>query len=188
MRPALKSAIGFALLWIILKFIFMFTGVFQGEIFFTGLLNNFFLLSAIAVGLYYEKKKEGFGQGTALSDIKHGMVAAAPYTVIVAVFMYFYYEDINPNFVEDRVTERMDIIYDNMQRETYVDSLKLQNKDFKVMTNEEIYRQIHDETENAFSPKSLLTFSLLGLLILGLTYAIFITVIFRKILLRDYYK
>jgi hypothetical protein len=79
-------------------------------------------------------------------------------------------------------------MYDNMQRETYVDSLKLQNKDFKVMTNDEIYRQIHDETENAFSPKSLLTFSLLGLLILGLSYSIFITVIFRKILLRDYYK
>jgi hypothetical protein len=188
MRPALKSALAFAGIWIILKFIFMFLGVFQGEIFFTGLLNNFFLLAAIAVGLYFEKKKEGFGEGTALSDIKHAMVAAAPYTLIVSVFMFFYYQDINPSFVEDRVTERMDIIYSNMERETYVDSLKMQNQDFNVLKNEEIYRQIYTETENAFSPKSLLTFSLLGLLILGFTYAIFVTAIYRKIMLKDYYK
>ncbi|MEX2485881.1 MAG: hypothetical protein WED10_15020 [Brumimicrobium sp.] len=188
MRPALKTALFFAGSWILLKFIFLFFGVFQNEIFYSGLLNNLFLLAAIAVGLYLEKKKEGFGEGTALSDIKHAMVAGAPYTLIVSIFMFFYYQDINPSFVENRVSERMDIVYNNMERVSYVDSLKLQNQDFKVMTDEEIYNQIQEETKSAFSPKSLLTFSLLGLLILGFTYAIFVTAIYRKIMLRDYYK
>ncbi len=188
MRPALKAALLFAATWIILKLLFFAFDIFQGDIFVPGLLNNLLLLSAIAVGLFLEKKKEGFGQGTALSDIKQGMIAGAPYTLIVSVFMFFFYSDINPEFVNNRIDERMDLIYNEMERETYVDSLKIQNQDFKVLQKDEIYRSIKKDTESALSAKSLLVFSLLGLLVLSLTYAIFITIIFRKILLRDYYK
>ena len=165
--------------------IFMLFSIFQDSIFFTGLLNNLFLLVSISLGLYLEKRKEGFTQGTALSDIKNGMIAGAPYAAIVSIFMYFYYADINPNFVETKISERMDIVYNGMSRETYVDSLKLQNPNFEVLSNEEIYSIIKEDTQSAYSPKSLLTFSLLGLLVLGFTYAIFITIIFRKILFRN---
>lgn len=188
MRPALKSALFFASTWIILKLLFSTFNIFQEDIFFPGLLNNFLLLAAIATGLYLEKKREGYGSGTALSDIKHGMIAGAPYALIVSVFMFFYYRDINPDFTANRLSERMDIIYNAMERESYVDSLKIQNQDFNVMSNEEIYSQIRNETASAYSPKSLLTLSLLGLIVLGFTYAIFITVIFRKILFREHYK
>lgn len=188
MRPALKSALFFASTWIILKLLFYTFGVFQQDIFIPGLLNNFLLLVAIAIGIYFEKKREGLGQGTALSDIKNGMVAGAPYALIVSVFMFFYYGDINPSFTDDRLNERMDIVYQAMERSSYVDSLKQQNQDFNVMSNEEIYKQIREETASAYSPKSLLTLSLLGLIVLGFTYSIFITIIFRKILLRDFYK
>lgn len=188
MRPALKSALIFAGAWILLKMLFLGMDIFQNDIFVSGLLNNFFLLGAIAVGLYLEKKKEGFGEGTALSDIKHAMVGGAPYALIVSIFMFFFYNDINPDFIEDRRTERMDLIYNEMQRESYVDSLKMQNQDFEVLTDEEIFKKIKKDTDSALSANSLLIFSLLGLIVLSLTYAIFITVIFRKILLRDYYK
>lgn len=188
MRPALLSALLFAGIWILLKMVFFGLDVLQEDIFMTGLLNNLLLLGAISTGLYLEKKKEGFGEGTALSDIKHSMVAGAPYALIVSVFMFFYYADINPNFVEQRVNERVDLIYNEMQRESYVDSLKMQNQDFEVLTNEEIFKKIKTDTKSALSAESLLVFSLLGLIVLSLTYAIFITIIFRKILLRDYYK
>lgn len=188
MRPALKIALFFASTWILLKLVFFNINWFQNDIFFTGLINNFLLLAAIAVGLYLEKKREGFGKGTALSDIKHAMVVGAPYALIVSIFMFFYYRDIHPEYTETRLNERMDIVYNAMERKTYVDSLKIQNQDFKVMTNDEIYTQIRNETASAYSPKSLLTLSLLGLIVLGFTYAIFITIIFRKILLKEYYK
>lgn len=187
MRPALKSALFFALTWSLIKMAFYYSGLFQDDIFVPGLMNNLFLLSAISVGLYFEKKREGFGQGTALSDIKHSMIAGAPYALLVAIFMYFYYTDINPAYVETRISDRMDLVYNAMERESYVDSLKVQSPEYKVLTNEEIYNDIRISTVSAYSPKALLTFSLLGLMILGFTYSIFITVIFRKILLRDFY-
>lgn len=188
MRPALKSALFFALTWSLIKMGFFYLGIFQEDIFIPGLINNLFLLAAISVGLYFEKKREGFGEGTALSDIKHSMIAGAPYAVLVAIFMYFFYTDINPDYVETRITDRMDLVFNAMEREDYVDSLKLQSPEFKVLTKEEIYSKIRLSTISAYSPKALLTFSLLGLMILGLTYSIFITVIFRKILLRDFYS
>jgi len=166
---------------------FFYSGLFQNDIFIPGLINNLFLLAAISVGLYFEKKREGFGQGTALSDIKHSMIAGAPYALLVAIFMYFYYTDINPEYVETRISDRMDLVYNAMDREIYMDSLKVQSPEYKVLTNEEIYTDIRISTVSAYSPKALLTFSLLGLMILGFTYSIFITVIFRKILLRDFY-
>lgn len=187
MRPALKSALFFALTWSLIKMAFYYSGLFQDDIFVPGLINNLFLLSAISVGLYFEKKREGFGQGTALSDIKHSMIVGAPYALLVAIFMYFYYTDINPAYVETRISDRMDLVYNAMERESYVDSLKVQSPEYKVLTNEEIYTDIRISTVSAYSPKALLTFSLLGLMILGFTYSIFITVIFRKILLRDFY-
>ena len=166
---------------------FFYSGLFQNDIFIPGLINNLFLLAAISVGLYFEKKREGFGQGTALSDIKHSMIAGAPYALLVAIFMYFYYTDINPEYVETRISDRMDLVYNAMERDSYMDSLKVQSPEYKVLTNEEIYTDIRISTVSAYSPKALLTFSLLGLMILGFTYSIFITVIFRKILLRDFY-
>ncbi len=188
MRPALKASLFFASTWVLLKLLFMQLNILQDDIFVTGLINNFFLLAAIALGLYLEKKKEGLAAGSALSDIKNAMVAGAPYSLIVSVFMFFYYQDIQPDFIENRIQERMDIVYKSMERESYVDSLKMQNQDLNVLSNEEIYAYIKSETESALSPKTILTLSLLGLIVLSLTYAIFITVIFRKVLLRDHYQ
>jgi hypothetical protein len=111
MRPALKAALLFSLGWIVVKLSFFGLNIYQEDIFVSGLLNNLFLLGSIATGLYFQKKKEGFGEGTALSDIKHAMVAGAPYALIVSVFMFFFYNDINPDFVENRRSERMDLIY-----------------------------------------------------------------------------
>lgn len=188
MRSALKFGILVALCWISIKLLFMALNVFQFDIFVPGLLNNLGLLIAISLGLYFEKKKEGYGEGTALSDIKSAMVAGAPYVLIVSGFMYFYYSDINPTFVETKVSERVDLVYDALQRPTYVDSLRQQTPEFEVMSNDEILGKMKTEISSAYDPTALFTFSLLGLMVLAFTYAIFITIIFRRILLRDYYR
>lgn len=188
MRPALKFGLLLAFCWIGIKMLFMALNVFQFDIFVPGLLNNLGLLIAISLGLYFEKKREGFGEGTALSDIKSAMVSGAPYVLIVSGFMYFYYSDINPVFVETKVTERVDLVYDALQRPSYVDSLKNQTPEFEVMSTDEILGKMKTEISAAYNPTALFTFSLLGLMVLAFTYAIFVTTIFRRILLRDYYK
>lgn len=188
LRPALKFSLLFAGLWIALKMIFMAYNLFQEDIQVTGLLNNFFLLSAIALGLFFEKRKEGFGEGTAMTDIKHAVTAGAPYVLIVSLFMFYYYDTINPEFIETRVEERVDLIYNDMQRESYVDSLKVNKPEFRTRTDEEILREAKREIESNLSPKSMLVFSLLGMLILAVTYAILLTLVFRKVLFRDLYR
>jgi hypothetical protein len=188
MRPAIKFALLFSGAWIALKLILLALDVFQDDVVKPGLINNLFLLLAVSLGLYFEKRNEGFGTGTPLTDIKRALSAGAPYVLIVSVFMYFYYDTINPSFIENRVTERMDIIYSEMESEAYLDTLRVHNPEFRVMTKEEITRDIKTDTESALSPNTLFVFSLLGLMVMALTYAIFITLIFRKILLRDYYQ
>ena len=187
MRPAVKMALLFSGAWILLKFILLSINVFQEDVVKPGLINNLFLLLAISVGLYLEKQKEGFGTGTPLSDIKKALTAGAPYVLIVSIFMFFYYDTINPEFIDNRVSERMDIIYNEAQDEAYVDTLRVHNPEFRVMTTDEIIRDIKSDTESALSAKTLFVFSLLGLMVMALTYAIFITLIYRKILFRDYY-
>lgn len=187
MRPAIKFALLFSGAWIALKLVLLSVNIFQEDVVKPGLINNLFLLLAISFGLYYEKQKEGFGVGTPLSDIKNALSAGAPYVLIVSVFMFFYYDTINPSFSENRVNERMDIVYEEMKKPAYVDTLRKHNVEFRVMTNEEIFRKIKVDTESALSPRTLFVFSLLGLMVMALTYAIFITLIFRKILLRDFY-
>lgn len=187
MRPAIKYALLFSGAWMAIKLIFLALGIFQEDVVKPGLINNLFLLLAISLGLYFEKKKEGFGTGTPLSDIKNGLSAGAPYVLIVSVFMFFYYDSINPSFIDNRVSERMDVIYNEAQDEAYVDTLKLHNPEFRVMTTDEIIKEIKTDTESALSAKTLFVFSLLGLMVMALTYAIFLTVIYRKILLKDYY-
>lgn len=186
MKPALKIAFLFAALWIGIKLLFNNFGIFQDDIRVPGLINMLFLVLAISIGLYLEKKKEGFGEGTALSDIKNAMTAGTPYILIVSIFMYFYYDSINPTFIEHRKTERMDQIYENMQRPTYIDSLKLQSPEIEALSNEEIYRKVKEETDSNLAPYSMFIFSLLGLLLMAVTFSIFITLIYRKILFREY--
>jgi hypothetical protein len=187
MRPAIKYALLFSGAWIVFKLTFLAIGVFQDAVIKPGLINNLFLLLAISLGLYFEKQKEGFGKGTPLSDIKNGLTAGAPYVLIVSIFMFFYYDTINPSFIDNRVTERMDIIYGEAQEEAYIDTLKVHNPEFRVMTTDEIIREIKTDTQSALSAKTLFVFSLLGLMVMALTYSIFLTLIFRKILLKDYY-
>ncbi|RFC53975.1 hypothetical protein [Brumimicrobium aurantiacum] len=187
MRPAIKYALLFSGAWIAIKLIFLGIGVFQENVVQPGLINNLFLLLAVSLGLYFEKKKEGYGVGTPLSDIKNGLTAGAPYVLIVSAFMFLYYDTINPSFVENRIAERMDVIYEEAQDEAYLDTLKVHNPEFRVMTSDEIMREIKTDTESALSAKTLFIFSLLGLMVMALTYAIFVTVIYRKILFKDYY-
>ena len=185
MRPALKTSLLFAAAWVGIKLLFLGIGVFQDEIFVPGLINNLFLLSAISVGLFLEKKKNGYAEGSALDDIKNGMVGGVPYVLIVSIFMFFYYRDIHPQFIQERVTERNDKIYGEMERESYVDSLRLKFPRYEVLTKNEIYREIQADTKSGLAPKSLFIFSLLGMIVLTLTYSIFVTAIYRKILFRE---
>lgn len=182
-----KIALLFAFSWILLKYLFYTLHFFQDDILIPGLINNLFLILAIALGLYYEKKKEGFGKGTAFSDLKAAVTSGMIYTLLIAGFIFVYYQYIQPEFIETRIEERMDLLYSEMERPSYIDSLRNDNESFSMMTDEEIIRNIKDNTVTNLSPKSSFIFTLLGMMILTFSYGIFITIIYQRILFREYY-
>lgn len=148
-------------------------------------LNMLFLLSSIAVGLYLHKKKEGYSQGNALSDIKSGMTVGIPYALVVVVFIYLYYTQINPGFVEMMVNEKLTAYKTGLSDPEQLKLIKASNEAFEVMDANDIYREMEQSTRATISAKSIALISLLGMVLLSAFYSILITIIYRRVLLRD---
>lgn len=187
MRPALKIGVFFAGGWIAIKLIFLSFNIFQDNILVPGLVNNLFLLLAISIGIFLEKKQEGYGKSAPLDDIKRGLVAGVPYILLVCGFMYFYYQDLHPQYIQNKVETRMDVIYHQMENPVYMDSLRIKNEDFRGLTKDDILAKIKTDTTATLSAKSLFVFALLGLLMMAATYAVFVTLVYHKVLFKDFY-
>lgn len=164
--------------------IFFYTGLSETSIVPTIFINMFFLLSSIAVGLYLHKKKEGFSQGNALSDIKSGMTAGIPYTILIVGFIYLFYTQIDPGYVDQMVAEKLTAYKTGLDNPEELKLIKASNEAFEVMSKEDIYHEMELSTRSTISAFSITTISLLGMILLSTVYSILITVIFRKVLLR----
>ena len=88
MNPLVKSGLGFGLAWCLIKYVAYLIEPMPENIIPMVLINILFLLLAIAVGLFIQKRNEK-EESNALNDIKNGLKAGLPYTVIVCVFIYF---------------------------------------------------------------------------------------------------
>lgn len=185
MRITVKIGIIFALLWIALKMVLFLT--LQGEYRFNlkpaVLTNILFLLMAISIGLFIHKRNEK-EQSNALGDIKNAMSAGVPYTLIVGIFLYFYYAKIDTEFIQHQTSEHYTALEKELNDPIQFKKLKAANEDFEVMTKEQIEQSIKDNIDASLSPGSTMTLSLLGMLILSTINSIFVTVIYRKIVFR----
>lgn len=184
MKITVKTGIFFALGWMLVKMTFHTFGIATTSIIPTIFINMFLLLSCISVGLYLHKKQEGFSQGNALSDIKSGMTSGIPYTILVAVFIYFYYTQINPGFTDVMIQEKLDAYQAGLNDPEQLKQIKASNEAFEVMSKEDIYKEMALSTKSTISAFSITTISLLGMILLSTVYSIIVTVIFRKVLLR----
>lgn len=183
MKVTVVSGLGFALLWIIFKLVFFWTNALEYNIVPSVLLNMLFLLLAIAVGLYLYKRKER-EQGNALNDIKNGMTAALPYTIVVSVFIYFYYNTIDPGFNEHQIAEAHAGIQKILGTPEGLQSVRDSNPEFEVLSKEEIYNKLKEGPEGFYNPTSTMTLSMLAMLLLGTLNSIFISIIYRKVVFR----
>ena len=184
MKITLKTGIISALTWIIIKTAYHL--IWPGAVSLTPMIlsNMFFLMCAVSIGLYLHKKQEGFSQGNALSDIKAGLTAGMPYAVIVAIFIYFYYSSINPQFVENIKEPMITQLNRELSTEESVLKLKRQNPELETKSRDEIYQMGLDNINFKASPKFTSVLSLLGMILMGTLYTIFITVVYRKILVK----
>lgn len=183
MKITVLSGITFALAWITTKMFFLWTGIAQYDVVPSVLINMLFLLAAIAVGLYLQKRRES-EEGNALQDIKNGMTAGVPYAVLVSVFIYFYYSNIDPGFNEHQIAEAHAGIQKLLESPEDLQSVRESNPEFEVLSKEEIFEKLKEGPEGFYNPSSTMTLSMLAMLLLATLNSIVITVIYRKIVFK----
>ncbi len=181
MRITVKTGIIAAFAWIGVKMIFHFVGF--SSIAPAVLLNILGLLLAIAIGLFIQKMRDT-EETNALLDIKNAMTAGFPYVVIVSVFIYIYYNNINPDFYKHQIAENEMTIYKMVNDPVQLKKFKASQPDAEVMTKEQIEKKLIANNKNGASAKNTAILSVLSLTVLATIYSLLVTMIFRKILFK----
>jgi hypothetical protein len=184
MNNSVKIGLIFGLAWSILKYISFLIYPMQVSIMPAVMLNILFLLSAIAVSLYITKRKQTEAESF-LGDIKNGLKAGIPYTVLVAVFIFIYYNNINPGYNERQIKNAEAKIEEIFNDPKEYKAFKESNPSFEVMTKEELREQSLKGPVSFYTPGATMTLSLLALLLLSTLYSILVSIVFRRIVFRD---
>ena len=135
------------------------------------------MIIAIGVGLFLQKMRDT-EESTGLRDIKNGMTSGVPYALVVGVFLYFYYEKIDPEFNQHKLAEQEYLIDKQLNEPGGLEKIKKENPDFEVLSKEEIKDQAMDGARGALSSTSTMTLTLLGLILMSALNSIFITIIY----------
>lgn len=184
MRITLKIGILFAFIWMLVKISIFGMGISSENSLKPSLLiNMFFLILAIAVGLYLQKRKD-IEEGNALRDIKNGLSAGIPYAILVSIFIYIYYSKIDPDFTKHKIAESQIELQKIMENPSKLKKLKESNPDFEVMTNKQITKTVVKNSASAYHPKSTAIMGLAAMLLYATINSVFITIIYRKIVFR----
>lgn len=184
MRITLKSGILFAFGWILIKLSLFGMGMNSEDSLKPAiLLNMLFLILAITVGLFLQKRKDS-EDGNALRDIKNGMTAGVPYAIIVSVFIYFYYSKIDPEYIQSKLADTEIELKKSMEDPIKFKTLKDSNPDFEVMTDKQIIKSVIKNSKGVYNAKSTAITSLLAMTLYATLNSIFITIILRKIVFR----
>lgn len=186
MKITFKTALVFAAIWIGIKLLGFKMGwnVPSNTTFFV-LTNMFFLLAAVAIGLYRQKIK-GEEDDSALVDIKNGMASGVMYSLIICVFLYFYYEKIDPEYNQKMVAEREAYFKTIIDDPVQLKELKKSNEELEVMTKEEIMIEFKKTPQMLFSGSFIMVYGILSMLMLSTLYSVLITVIYRKFLFKQF--
>lgn len=183
MRITVKTGIISATIWILIKLSFFYLGVFKDTMVPGVLLNILGLLLAIAIGLFFQKLRDTEETNTLL-DMKNGMSAGLPYVIIVCIFIYFYYEKINPEFNERKIAQNEIEIEKMVNDPIQLKRMKEVQEEAEVMTKEQIEARLKENSRQGASAKFTAILATLALLILATIYSLLITLIYRKIMFK----
>jgi hypothetical protein len=144
------------------------------------LLNMAMLTAAIALFMY-RKKRFGGPESNILTDIKAGLSVGLPYTLVVSFFLFFYYQDIYPEFNEKKraaYEQRMDSPKE-------IAAIRNSNSALENKSDSEIVAMARKNTAMMYDPQFTLSVSLLALLVYSTLNSLLIAVIYRRVVFRD---
>ena len=181
MKVYVKIGLAFAILWILIKL-----SCFSFKVLLTKLepfvfLNMLFVTLAVSAVLYIKKRKQR-EDSNYLDDIKTSMIPGVIYTVVVSVFIYFYYQHIYPEFNTNKISE-MEI---RMQDKKNIADLRKSNPEMENKSDEEIKSKVLKSVNDYYSAKFTMTITLLGLLVYTTLNSILLSLIFRRVIFRHH--
>ena len=170
-----------ALVWIAIKwggyaFGFFNNGFIQPYVF----ANMFLLTASVSIGLYLIKKNAK-QKSNLLLDIKTGMTAAMPYTVVVSGFIFIFYTYINPEFNQNQL-EQTKI---KLQNKYYLTSLRNSNPTLENKTDQELLKEGMKQARQMTSPQFHMLLCLLASLVYGTMNSLVISLIYRSLIFRN---
>jgi len=162
---------------------FFYTETFKYNVVPSVFINILCLLLAITVGLYKQKVKDT-ESGNTLRDIKNSMLAGITYSIIVSLFIFFYYSKVDPEFNKHQIAELEVSVKKILNNPVKFEELKNSNEALEIMTKEEIYNKKLEAGRGFYNPKSTMTISILAMLLLTTMNSILISLVLRKIIFR----
>ncbi len=147
MNKAIKYGLIASLIWICVKMGALAFSVSLYDIKYFGLLNMFLLTFVITWSIYKQKRTES--ESNLLVDIKNGMLAGVPYTVIVSVFLFFYYGQIFPEFREKKMSE----VYVRIDTKKELDAIRKNQPELENKSDQEIRKLAINDWKNKLDPQ-----------------------------------
>lgn len=184
MRTPVKVGLGLAALWIIGKLVMYMLGKGMDWYNASAMLNNFFLLSTIGIGIYLVKKKSGFEPVSYFEDVKSGITGGIIYTLIVASFSWYYLEHIDSSYLDFRIEERMTLVEEQLDDESKLAEYRSSNPESELKSKEEIVEEIRQTTYGILNAKVQFIFLLMGFMVLSVLYSLLVAFFVRRILLK----
>jgi hypothetical protein len=142
-------------------------------------VNMFLLTASITYTLYFVKLNEE--DSNLLNDIKNGMLAGMPYSVIVSVFMYFFYERIYPEFNQHKI----ELIEKKLNEPNAIKDIQKNNPEMQNDTPKEVRYEVIKKSKMIYSSKFNMLVSLLSLVLYTTINAIVISIIFRTVVFAN---
>ena len=112
-----------------------------------------------------------------MNDIKTGMLAGMPYSVVVAIFMYFYYERIYPEFNQQKI----ELIENKLNEPNAIKEIQKNNPEMQNDSPEEVRNEVIQKSKMIYNSKFNMLVALLAMVLYTTINSIVIALIFRKV-------
>lgn len=185
MKTSVKAGIFFALIWIIIVLSAFLAGFSVDFFLISELLSLLLLLGAIFTGLFLSKKENGYEKVNALDDFKVAMQSGIIYTIIITGFVYLYHNQIDTSVKESFINQRIEMLHAEYPDLASYEALQAKDPKWAEKSFDDFIENQEDQTKSFIGPFFTSFFHLMVLFMFSLFYSFFVTIVLRKVILRQ---
>lgn len=186
MKTSVKAGLLFGIIWIILVLIAYLLGYSVDFFIVSELINLFLLLGAIFTGLYLTKKENNYETVNAIEDFKIAMQSGIVYTMLITGFVYLYHSQIDESIKESITKDRIAAIHEKIpNEEVYIKDIQAVDDKWTNKSFDDFIENQEDQTRTFVGEFFTSFFHLMILFMFSIFYSFFVTIVIRKIILRQ---